>query len=427
MADVAIAMARRGHRVQVYCANRGFENPKIKYAKRETLPAPSPTTPGEGRADAQSNPGAPAHNPKSKVETGVEIRRLPFSSFGKKSLLTRGLGTLSLLIQFLAIGLFKPKVEGILFSTSPPFIGLACAFISKLRGIPIIYWAMDLNPDQLLAMHKIKEHGFAHRILESINRIILRQSSLIIPLDRFMADRIARRGVPSSKMLILPPWPHEEHLDPASPPASAGESPSENPFRQHHNLANKFVIMYSGNHSPANPLSTLLQAAIHFKDDESLKFLFVGGGSGKAEVESTIASHNLKNAISLPYQPLSQLKQSLSAADIHVVSLGEDMVGIIHPCKIYGAMAVARPILFFGPSPSHVADLLAEHEIGWHVNHGNLAGAIEAINAARHATSEKLLSMGNTARQILNQRLSQELLCGQFCNAIEKSIKEKSP
>ena len=34
------------------------------------------------------------------------------------------------------------------------------------------------------------------------------------------------------------------------------------------------------------------------------------------------------------------------------------MVGIIHPCKIYGAMAAARPILFLGPNPSHISDLL---------------------------------------------------------------------
>src|SRR5204863_7909491 len=111
--------------------------------------------------------------------------------------------------------------------------------------------------------------------------------------------------------------------------------------------------MYSGNHSPSNPLATLLHAAVHFKDDPTLRFLFVGGGLGKKEVEAVIAEHQLMNALSLPYQPLADLRYSLSAADIHVVSLGLDMVGIIHPCKIYGAMAVAKPTLSFGPRPSH--------------------------------------------------------------------------
>ena len=116
--------------------------------------------------------------------------------------------------------------------------------------------------------------------------------------------------------------------------------------------------MYSGNHSPSNPLDTLLEAALAFRDDPDIRFLFVGGGIGKRRVEEFIREHGLTNALSLPYQPLSELRHSLSAADVHVVSLGEPMVGIIHPCKVYGAMAVARPVLYFGPSPSHVADLL---------------------------------------------------------------------
>jgi colanic acid biosynthesis glycosyl transferase WcaI len=387
MADVTIAMAKRGHQVRVYCANRGFENPKLKYAAKENL-------------------------------HGVAIRRLPFSSFGKKTLVHRGLGTLSLLFQFLIIGLFKANVEGILFSTSPPFIGLACAIIAKIRGIPIIYWAMDLNPDQLLAMKKIKPNGITHRVLEGINQIILRESALIVVLDRFMAERIAERGVAKEKMLILPPWPHEQHLE--------DMDPSQNPFRQRHGLVDKFVIMYSGNHSPANPLATLLEASVKYKDQDNLRFLFVGGGSGKKEVENAIAKHQLKNVISLPYQPLADLKYSLSAADVHVVSLGEDMVGIIHPCKIYGAMAVGRPILFLGPRPSHVSDILEANRIGWHVAHGEVAAAEQAIEEAQSVGSATLAAMGKTARDVLDQRLSQELVCGQFCDAMEKTMKEKS-
>lgn len=385
MADVAVAMAQRGHDVRVYCANRGFENPKLKYPAREDL-------------------------------HGVQIRRLPFSSFGKKTLVHRGLGTLSLLIQFLFIGLLKRNVEGILFSTSPPFIGLACATIARIRRIPIIYWAMDLNPDQLLAMRKIKQHGWTHRILEAINRIILRESALVVVLDRFMAERIAHRDVPREKMLILPPWPHEQHLEDLEPAA--------NPFRQKHGLVEKFVIMYSGNHSPANPLATLLEAAVRMRERDDLRFLFVGGGSGKKEVETAIQKHQLKNVISLPYLPLADLKYSLSAADVHVVSLGADMVGIIHPCKIYGAMAVGRPILFLGPRPSHVSDILEEHRIGWHVEHGDVDGAGKAIEEARGVGAARLKEMGQTASEVLEKRLSQDLVCGQFCDAMEKVLKE---
>lgn len=381
MADVAFGLGRRGHRVVVYTANRGYDDPSRKYPARET-------------------------------RHGVLIRRLPFSSFGKKNLVIRALGTFTFLVQCIFIALFTRNVGGIFFSTSPPLIGTAAALAKILRGIPIAYWAMDLNPDQLIAMGKVKPASLAARILERINRFFLSQSDLIVALDRFMARRLEQRGVDTARMLVMPPWPQEDHIQPIAP--------DQNPFRERHQLMGRLVIMYSGNHSPANPLSTLLDAAVRLKDDDSIRFLFVGGGLGKREVEACIRDHQLTNALSLPYQPLESLGESLGAADVHVVSLGDNMVGIIHPCKIYGAMAVGRPVLFLGPRPSHVADLLDQHEIGWHVSHGDVDGCVRAIRAIQTTSPEVRDRMGRTAQQVLNQQMSQAMLCGRFCDALER-------
>ena len=54
IADVAVAMVKRGYRVVVITSARGYDDPSIKYPRRETV-------------------------------DGVEIRRLALSSFGKKS------------------------------------------------------------------------------------------------------------------------------------------------------------------------------------------------------------------------------------------------------------------------------------------------------------------------------------------------------
>src|SRR5205823_1552610 len=108
-------------------------------------------------------------------------------------------------------------------------------------------------------------------------RFILRNSSLIVALDRFMASRLEQRFPLQQKMVIMPPWPHEDCIE--------SLAHADNPFRSRHGLDDKFVIMYSGNHSPSNPLSTLLDAAVKLKHDDAVKFLFVGGGLGKKEVE----------------------------------------------------------------------------------------------------------------------------------------------
>jgi hypothetical protein len=249
-----------------------------------------------------------------------------------------------------------------------------------------------------------------------VNRLILRESSLVVALDRFMAQRLKSRARLRHKMLVMPPWPHEDHIE------SKDHDLDENPFRAFYRLTGKFVVMYSGNHSPANPLTTLLQAAVQLRDDADLRFLFVGGGSGKKEVEQIIGEQGLSNAMSLPYQPLSELKYSLTAADVHVVSLGEEMVGIIHPCKIYGAMTAARPILYFGPRPSHITDLLDRHSIGIHVAHGDVVGAVRAILQLKQTPVPELHAMGDRAHAALRENLGQRMQCGRFCDRLEQAL-----
>jgi putative colanic acid biosynthesis glycosyltransferase WcaI len=123
IADVAAEMAKRGYRVRVYTANRGYDDPTAKYPAREII-------------------------------RGVDVRRLPLSSFGKKSLLTRGIGTANFMLQVILRGLCTFNLSGVLFSTSPPLIGFAATVIRMFRLVPTAYWAMDLNPDQLIALGK---------------------------------------------------------------------------------------------------------------------------------------------------------------------------------------------------------------------------------------------------------------------------------
>jgi glycosyltransferase involved in cell wall biosynthesis len=384
MHDVAVEMARRGHRVIVYASERGYDDPSVTY-------------------------------PREEKRDGVEIRRIPFASFGKKTIAHRIAGTASFMSQVIMHGLATKEVDGLLFSTSPPMVGFVGTLQKWFKNVPTTYWAMDLNPDQLIAMGKIKADSAAARFLEASNRAILRNADLVVALDRFMADRLRPRcpGL-DSKLAIIPPWPHESHVSPVPH--------EENPFRREHGLDGKFVVMYSGNHSPANPLDTLLAAAERLKDDDRFRFLFVGGGIGKAAVEKFVRDRNVRNAICLPYQPIESLRFSLSAADVHVVTLGDNMVGIVHPCKIYGAMAVARPVVFFGPRPSHVSDLLAKHGFGWQLSHGDVESAVRRLRDVSQLPPSELERLGRTARGVLEGELSQARLCGKMCDRIEQTL-----
>ena len=125
MRDVAVEMAARGHRVIVYTSNRGYEDPTLKFARRE-------------------------------VREGVDVRRIPLSGFGKSSILVRILGGLSFTVQATLRSLFVRRMKWMLVSTSPPMCGLAGVIAGALRRTAVTFWAMDLNPDQIVAMGKAR-------------------------------------------------------------------------------------------------------------------------------------------------------------------------------------------------------------------------------------------------------------------------------
>ncbi|MCH8314660.1 MAG: glycosyltransferase family 4 protein [Planctomycetes bacterium] len=387
IADVAVAMVKRGYRVVVLTANRGYNDPSVKYESKE-------------------------------LRDGVNVRRLRLSSFGKRSIVLRLLGQGSFLIQCIVRGLFVGRLSCLLVSTSPPMCSVAALLISIVRRRPITYWLMDLNPDQMIEMGWIKPSSPIVKIFDWFNRRILRRSTGIVVLDRFMAERVLRKADVKDKLTVMPPWPHEGHLEVVAH--------ADNPFRKAHGLDGKFVIMYSGNHSVCTPLRTVLDAALQLQDDPRLVFMFIGDGTGKREVDDTIAEHQPTNIRSLPYQPLSQIKYSLSAADVHLVVVGPSEVGVRHPCKIYGAMALGRPILLLGPDPCHASDLVDENDLGWHIQHGDVDAAISTIKHMVDQDVGVLAEMGQRGKTIVNEKLSQDILCTRFCDIIESGVQSNA-
>ena len=384
IADAAEAMVARGWRVVTLAADRGYDDPSVKYPGRE-------------------------------IRGGVKVRRLPLSSFGKSSIVLRLAAGTIFMFQCIGRGLFVRNMSAILVSTSPPMCSIAAMVIAWVRRVPIKYWVMDLNPDQMIVLGRLTERSLLARVFNFINRRILKRATDVIVLDRFMAERLARKQDVSSKQTLMPPWPHDDHL--------AVVDHADNPFRRSHELDGKFVVMYSGNHGYSTPITTVLQAALRLQDVKDLVFMFIGGGVGKKEVETTIAEHTPRNIISLPYQPLDQIKYSLSAADIHLVSVGDTVVGVVHPCKVYGAMAVARPILLLGPDPCHVSDLVNEHRLGWQITHGDVDAAVQTIGEIVATPTADLKAMGARGREVITTRLGKQVLCARFCDVLERGTR----
>jgi glycosyltransferase involved in cell wall biosynthesis len=333
--DLALGLQDAGHEVTVVASRQGYDDPSRRFARRETW-------------------------------RDITIRRISQLHLGKSSRWRRAVNFASFFANCTAHLLLLPRHDVVIALTSPPLISALGAFLVSVKGGRFVFWCMDLNPDEAIAAGWIRAGSRPARLLDSVMNYSLRRADLVVALDRFMLERLAEKGVPNSRMAVIAPWSHEAvHYD----PAARGE------FRRRHALDGNFVVMYSGNHSPCHPLDTVLEAARALRSEPGIRFCFIGGGSEFPKVSRFAATHELHNIVCLPYQPRETLSASLSAADLHVVAMGDPFVGIVHPCKVYNIRALGIRYVYIGPSPSHVTELNPAAQF----RHGDAAGVANFV------------------------------------------------
>jgi hypothetical protein len=376
--DLATGLTQAGHEVTVLCNSRGYDDPKLRFPNLETW-------------------------------NGVKIVRVRSTGFGKSSKWRRAadFGTFMASCAFRLWSL--PKFDVVVAMTSPPLISFVAALAVPGRARSLVFWSMDLNPDEAIAAGWLRDKSPVARLLSRMLLHSLLRADRIVALDRFMKNRIQAKGIPAEKVLLVPPWSHDDRVrfDPAG----------REEFRAIHELSGRFVVMYSGNHSPCHPLDTLLQAAERLANHEDIAFCFIGGGSEFRKVQGRVRDRGIRNVLCLPYQPIENLSASLSAADLHVVVMGDKYVGIVHPCKIYNVLAANRAFLYIGPTESHVQDIIRQAGPGAYVSaHGDADGVVANILHAIRCGTTVSPSTGE-----LGKRFSKQLLIPQMICAIEQS------
>jgi colanic acid biosynthesis glycosyl transferase WcaI len=337
--DLATTLVEEGHDVTVVASRRGYADPSLTF-------------------------------PWSEMWRGVRILRCPNSGFGKDARWKRAVNFASFMAACASRVAILPRFDVIITLTSPPLISALAALLATANGARLVYWVMDLNPDEAIASGWLRAGSRVARLLNALLGFSLRKSDRVVVLDRFMATRLAGRGVPASKLAVVPLWSHDTSV--SYDRNGAAE------FRRKHQMEGKFVVMYSGNHSPCHPLQTLLDAMWQLRNHPDITFCFVGGGSEFTHVQNFARDRGLKNVRCIPYQPLAGLAASLSAADLHVVVMGDPFVGIVHPSKVYNIRRLGIPFLYIGPASSPVAELVPTSSF----RHGDGSGVTKSILTA---------------------------------------------
>jgi putative colanic acid biosynthesis glycosyltransferase WcaI len=377
VAEAASALAAQGHTVRVLARQRG------------------------GRESRSERNGVTVERLWGPAESGPGLLRKAMAAIWFQ------------MFAFLRTLTSHEPLDVLLTLSTPPMGHVAGVIVGRLKRVTHVFWCADVHPESLIAMGALSAQSPMARLLSTANRWALRRCDAIIAVGRCMRDLLIALGAPQETVMIVPMW-HRDRS--ANPPDQA----LVNALRSDLRLAERFVVMYSGNLGRMHQFETILAAAERLQDDAGFVFLFSGAGPGLERVRQEAAERGFDQLRIHPLFPEEILPEALALANVHVITLRNSAAGVSVPGKLYGAMAAGRPVIFLGPAHSEVALTIREERCGFVIaadDAGSLVNILRQLRADP-ATAEAL---GRRGRDAFQKRYCQSQRCAQFSRTIERA------
>jgi colanic acid biosynthesis glycosyl transferase WcaI len=372
LADLGGAFAAEGHAVTAICCDRSYADPSRKYPLREVI-------------------------------DGVRVRRIRTSGFGRSNAAGRTLDYFSFVAGAIIAMLRVERPDVIISLTTPPMIGLAGVLVARLRRGKAILWSMDIYPDLLYVLGKLRQGSIAGRALQIASSATVRSQDAVVALGDSMAARLRIAG--ARRVEVVHNWSDENAVVPIRS--------SDSRLRREWGWGERFVVLYSGNLGLAHEFDTVLDAADRLRTDPGILFAFVGAGPRLAYVERRRDELRLTNVEIR--QPVARdvLSDSLAAGDVHLITLRRGVPGLLVPSKIYGILAAGRPTLYVGPPEGEVFEILRSGRCGTQIDNGEVDALVDSIRSYRSDPARRL-EEGRRARFLFEQQFTKSRAMAQF-------------
>jgi colanic acid biosynthesis glycosyl transferase WcaI len=267
-----------------------------------------------------------------------------------------------------------------------------------------------------VALGSLRRQGPVSAFLERRVRAGLKNCDQVLALGACMARVLKDKGVTDDRLAITPPWADGSRLYPLEH--------GENPFRREIGLAgDDLAVMYSGNMGLGHRFETILEAAGALADKDKIHFVFIGDGAKRHQIDAFRRAHNLKNVIMLPYQPRERLRETLSAGDIHLISLDAKVQGFIVPSKLAGILAVGRPAVFLGDQENCLAAAILREPCGFVIPEGETGTLVEVIEGLGK-DPEYRRRLGAAARNLFSREYDRAAVVPKIIAKIEQRCHE---
>ena len=271
---------------------------------------------------------------------GIDVLRVWVKASPVKSFRSRMAFYLTFMSNCAVIGALQSRGPfDVVYATSPPlFVGGAGLALHWLKRTPFVFEVRDLWPESAVVLGELRSPR-AIALATRLEELCYNRASRVVVVTEGIRQRLLARGQAAEKLVLIPNGANTELFQPQ--PALGAE------FRQQHGLrSDDFVVMYAGIHGIAQGLDTVLRAAQRLRVQDNIRFVMVGEGPVKPELQQLRSDLGLDNVLMLPEQPRTSMPAVLSAADVALVPLRKvELFEHAVPSKLFDAWACGCPVL----------------------------------------------------------------------------------
>ena len=305
----------------------------------------------------------------------------------------------------------KYKPDAVIASSTYPLDIYPAHRIAKRCNAKLCFEIHDLWPLSPMEIGGFSEKNPAIVVLQRAEDFAFKNSDVIVSILPDADKHIKERGFSTDKFVYVPNGILTDEKK---------EAPMESTIERLQELKAEgyFLVGYTGNHSPANVLDTMIDAAKK-TTDEKVKYVLVGKGNVKNELIEYAKANNVTNVEFLDPVLKDNMDNVLQLLDIGYIGLKKQNLFNygVSPNKLFDYMMAARPVIYAVEASN---DPVSDCNCGISVPAENPEAVVDAVMKIKSLSEEEKIRMGQNGKDYVLTNHMYEGLADKFLNALKK-------
>jgi glycosyltransferase involved in cell wall biosynthesis len=265
---------------------------------------------------------------------GMRVLRCWLFATPNRGVGRRGLDHLSFMATAVLLGLPRLGQVDVVIASSPTLFSAVSAWLmARIQRVPFVLEVRDLWPEAIVSLGLMRP-GLSVRVLQGLADFLYARAARVVVVTEAFADRLIARGIPRSKLCVIPNGADtalfSAGVDRAAARAALG-------------YTDQFVVAYVGTHGLSHGLGAVLDAAASQPD---VAYLLVGDGADRERLVHERDRRGLGNVKMCPSVARSEVPGVYAAADVCLVPLRDvPLFDAFVPSKLFEVLAAGRPVV----------------------------------------------------------------------------------